>query len=100
MNSIFLSMYARVASRCREVGVLILAAVLLTGCVAARPILRATDEGACITVNNIESSGATVASNRKVIVVNFIFSETGVQSEVPVVTFGRGQTPASQGCNF
>jgi hypothetical protein len=32
--------------------------------------------------------------------VNFIFSETGVQSEVPVVTFGRGQTPASQGCNF
>ena len=100
MKSILNSTRARVPSRCLEVAVLILTAMVLTACAAARPVLRASDESVCVTVNNLESSGTPVASNRKVIVVNFVFRETGVESQVPVVTFGRGQTPASQGCNF
>jgi len=100
MNFILVSMNARVTSLCLEVGVLILAGIVSTGCVPARPVLRASDEGACVTVNKLESSGAAVTSNRKVIVVNFLFSESGVEPQAPMVTFGRGQTPASQGCNF
>ena len=67
---------------------------------ATRPTLRTIDGGDCATVNTLETPGVTSPSNRKVIVVNFVFSETGAESQVPIVTFGRGHTPASQGCNF
>ena len=100
MNSIRGPVNAWAISLWLQVGVLILIGILATGCMRDRPVLRASDEGACVTVNRLESAGAAVTSNRKVIVVSFHFSENGVEAQVPVVTFGRGQTPASQGCNF
>jgi len=83
-----------------EAGLLLFTGIILAGCMRTPPGLRASEDQACVTVNRLESPGAAVASNRKVIVVNFLFSDGKVEPQDPVVTFGRGQTPVSQGCNF